>query len=237
MPGATWLPLPEADDQGSYTKTQLIYHSTGSAAGARANRNYFAQSKVQVESTFIVDYDGEVVQVMEASARADANGSANRRAISVEMVGTGDEPFTPAQVESAIAIARWACDEHQISRRRIPSESESGIGWHVMFGAPGPWTSVAGKVCPGTKRIQQIRDVIIPAATQSAALRLPPAPADIPRGPSMVIVKNPSGNDQHLVHMGRRWYIASTSELAAYAAACPRVTLDQPAFDRLEEMA
>jgi hypothetical protein len=51
----------------------------------------------------------------------------------------------------------------------------------------------------------------------------------------MVIVKNPAGNDQHLVHMGRRWRISTMDELRAYEAVLPRVSLPQPAFDRLVE--
>ncbi len=165
MPGATWMLLPEANGQGSYRKTQLIYHSTGTKAGARANYKYFAQAKVAVESTFIVDYDGEILQVMPATARADANGKANQRAMSVEVVGTADEPYTAEQVAACIAIGRWATEEHPILPRVITSEITTGIGWHVMFGAPGPWTNVRGKACPGPQRIAQVRDVIIPALT------------------------------------------------------------------------
>jgi hypothetical protein len=64
-----------------------------------------------------------------------------------------------------------------------------------------------------------------------------PEPALPPskEAPDMVIVKNPSGNDQHLVAMGRRWRIASMEELRAYAAVLPRVELPQAAFDRLQE--
>lgn len=163
FPGAAWTPLPEHDEQGSHTKTQLIFHSTGTKASAEANARYFARRDIKVESTLIVNYDGSCLQVMPASARTDANGTANERAISVEVVGTADEPLTPEQLKTCIAIARWACSEHPIERRQIPSESESGIGWHVMFGAPGPWTSVRGKQCPGPRRIVQVSDQVIPA--------------------------------------------------------------------------
>lgn len=176
FPGATYLPLPEHDEQGSYTKTQLIFHSTGTKASAEANKRYFSRRDITVESTFIVNYDGSCLQVMPASARADANGSANRRAMSVEVVGTADEPFTPDQLKTCIAIAQWACQEHPIERRKIPSESESGIGWHVMFGAPGPWTSVRGKQCPGGRRIVQVVHQIIPAVRPGVQPTKPAGP-------------------------------------------------------------
>jgi hypothetical protein len=166
-PGATWAPLPESGTHGRHVKTQLIVHSTGTRASAAANLRYFADNKIAVESTFIVDLDGGCLQIMEAYERADANGDSNARAMSVEMVGEAGDPFTPAQLERLYDIARWACTEHPIARRQIPAPTESGIGWHVMFGAPGPWTKVRGKECPGPKRIGQVRDQLIPAITRA----------------------------------------------------------------------
>jgi hypothetical protein len=163
FPGATWAPLPESGSHGRYVKTQLIVHSTGTKASAAANRRYFAQQGIAVESTFLVDYDGGCLQIMEAHERADANTTASKRAISVEMVGEAGEPFTPAQLATLHDIAEWACSNHPIARRQIPEHDQSGVGWHVMFGAPGPWTTVRGKECPGPTRIRQIRDLIIPA--------------------------------------------------------------------------
>lgn len=210
MPGATRLPLPEANAQGRYTKTQIIVHSTGTKVGARGNQRYFARPDVGVESTFIVDYDGEILQVMPAYARADANGSANRRAISIEVVGTGDEPFTPEQLASVIRICRWACDEHPIARQRIGQESSSGIGWHVMHGAPGPWTSVKGKVCPGPLRIAQVVNVVIPAVQEQPT----PTPPPPPTGARMFITNAKGDTKQYLVQNGGGSHIpdAKTSE-------------------------
>jgi hypothetical protein len=171
FPDAEWAPLPESGEHGRHVKTQLIFHSTGTRASAKANRRYFADSGVKVESTLIVDYDGGCLQVMEAYERADANTTASKRAISVEVVGEAHEPFTPEQVATCIAIARWACDEHPIERRQCPEHDGSGIGWHVMFGAPGPWTTVRGKACPGSKRIAQVRNVILPAVQRRTTAR------------------------------------------------------------------
>lgn len=175
FPAATWAPIPEAGNK-LYVKTQLIFHSTGTKASASANRRYFAAEGVQVESTFIVDYDGGCLQLLEAGEKADANVSASRRAISVEVVGTADEPYTPAQVATCIAIGRWAVDEHPIPAVACEAHNRPGIGWHVMFGAPGPWTAVRGKQCPGGARIAQVRDLIIPAV--AAGHTIPTDPED-----------------------------------------------------------
>jgi hypothetical protein len=170
-PGSTWKPLPEAGAPDGYTKTQMIYHSTGTRGSAAGNWNYFARGDVQVESTFIVGYSPSdpTLQIMDSTDRADANGRANQRGISVETVGTGDEPFTDWQVTELIRLGRWARETHGILPRIIPAEPEAGFGWHVMFGAPGPWTSVPGKVCPGGRRIGQLKTVIFPAVFAGAA--------------------------------------------------------------------
>jgi hypothetical protein len=170
-PGSLWRPLPEAGAPDGYTKTQMIYHSTGTRGSAAGNWAYFARGDVLVESTFIVGYgpSDPTLQVMDSTDRADANGRANQRGISVETVGTGDEPFTDWQVRELIRLGRWARETHGILPRIIPSEPEGGFGWHVMFGAPGPWTSVPGKVCPGGRRIGQLKTVIFPAVFAGAA--------------------------------------------------------------------
>lgn len=222
MPEAEWAPIPEHGDVSRHVKTKLIFHSTGTKASAQANRRYFAGGAVKVESTFIVNYDGSILQILEADERADANGSANDEGISVEVVGTGDEPYTPAQVAACIAIARWACANHPIARRQIPSVNASGIGWHVMFGAPGPWTSVAGKVCPGRQRVAQVRDVIIPAARVSTPAAKPtPAPAKPPPAltveDSMFIVtdtRDPGYQPQYLTNLIDKRWIKTGAELA-----------------------
>lgn len=175
-PGSLWKPLPEAGDPDGHKKTQFLAHSTGTLAPASANWRYFANGGVLVESTFIVGLSERdpTLQIMDSTDKADANGSANRRAISVEVVGTGEIPFTDWQIRELVRLGRWAAEEHPIPFRVCPAHDEGGYGWHVMFGAPGPWTKVAGKVCPGARRINQLRDVIFPAIFRPETPTPPP---------------------------------------------------------------
>lgn len=164
-PGSIWKPLPEAGAPDGHTKTQFIVHSTGTLATAAANWNYFNRADVVVESTFIVGWgpDDPTLQIMDSTDNADANGSANRRGISVEVVGDGVGGYNAWQVKELIRLGIWARRVHGITPRIIPTEPAGGYGWHVMFGAPGPWTTVRGKVCPGNRRIQQLKDTVFPA--------------------------------------------------------------------------
>lgn len=164
-PDTIWLPLPESGAPDGYDKTQFIVHSTGTTASAANNASYFARTDVSVESTLIVGLtpNDPTLQVMDSTDKADANYTASRRAISVEVVGTGDMPFTQHQIDELIRLGRLAHRIDGIPLRICPTHDASGYGWHVMFGAPSPWTTVPGKVCPGSIRIRQLREVVFPA--------------------------------------------------------------------------
>jgi len=171
-PGSLWSPLPEAASQGVYAKDKFIVHSTGDR-GTAANTYRYFNGPTPNESTFIVGAGPEdpTLQLLDSSARADANIAANKPGISVEVVGTGDDPYTDWQIAELIRLGVWSHIVHGIRPQVIPTPDGAGYGWHVMFGAPGPWTSVA-KVCPGDKRIQTLTGVIFPAifgATAPAA--------------------------------------------------------------------
>ena len=191
-PGSVWAPLPEAGAPDGYTKTQMIYHSTGGTGSARSIRdNWFGRSDVVVESTFIVGKSPSdpTLQMMDSTDNADANGSANQRAISVEVVCTGSEPWTEWQVSECIRLGRWARKTHPILPRIIPSEPSSGFGWHVMFGAPGPWTSAAGKVCPGGPAISQLKSRVFPAIFADTEEDMPLTSDDVNKVADAVVRK------------------------------------------------
>jgi hypothetical protein len=163
-PGSLWSPLIEADSQGSYPKTQFIVHSTGDRLGAAATFEYF-NGATENESTFVVGAspDDPTRQLLDSSARADANVAANRDAIAVEVVGEAGDDYTPWQTSELIRLGLWARTEHPgILPQTIATPTGPGYGWHVMFGAPGPWTTAA-KECPGRLRISRLQASIFPA--------------------------------------------------------------------------
>lgn len=198
-PGSTWRPLPEGTNGAVYPKTQLIVHSTGTKASAAANARYFARANVSVESHFIVGYgpDDPTLQIMDTHLKADANTTASRRAISIEVVGTGDEEFTDWQVSEIIRIGRWAHEAHGITLRVCPAHDASGYGWHVMFGAPGPWTTVRGKVCPGDARIEQLEATVFPAIFEVSAIGKAETPAPAEQEDDMTDDDRKIRNQQH----------------------------------------
>lgn len=165
-PFARQLLLPETDgdgirDQPRITPRVAILHS---AAGLGSLYRFFLNSS-NLESQFWVGRDGDLEQYGDTEIRADANLAANPFAVSIETESSiaATEPWTDKQVATLIRLLDWLCTVHpEIKRQQVPTWDGSGIGWHIMFGAPGPWTPVA-KSCPGPARIVQARDVIIPA--------------------------------------------------------------------------
>lgn len=162
-PGSLWSPLRENGTQGSHVKDKFIVHSTGDRGSAAAIYNYFNRTDIVVESTFVIGLSPSdpTRQLMDSAQTADANLGANASGISVETVGTEFDPFTDWQISELIRLGRWARSMHGIPGRVCPTATSSGFGWHVMFGAPGPWTPVA-KSCPGKVRIQQLQDRVFP---------------------------------------------------------------------------
>jgi hypothetical protein len=155
--------LPENNSQGKITPRAIIMHSAG---GESELYGWWMNDQSRgLESHFWVSRDGDVYQYMDTRVRADANGDANGFAISIETQSTkhASEEWDPAQMAAIIELCDWICATHDIPRRAMKTATDSGIAWHVQFGAPGPWTGVKGKVCPGGQRIEQVKNVLIPA--------------------------------------------------------------------------
>jgi hypothetical protein len=124
-------------------------------------RQFWNQSGIITESHFGVDYDGSVGQYLESTVRADANVSANSRALAAETASnlSSSDRWTAAQVTAMILLMRWAYHTHGIPARICRSSTDPGFGVHNMFSS---WSG-GGTVCPGKARSKQFRDEIFPA--------------------------------------------------------------------------
>lgn len=166
--------LAENATQAAITPRAIIAHSAGGMGELSGWWNNPASRGL--ESHFWISYGGRIVQYIDTEVRADANGAANSFAISIETESTthATEAWPPRQADALVRLMDWLCTTHAIPREVMATPTSSGLGWHVMFGAPGPWTSVKGKVCPGPARIEQYQTEIIPAV--AAATGPTPSP-------------------------------------------------------------
>lgn len=160
-PFATWRPLRENAVQDGIIPRAVILHTAVSDAQSLFG---FFQNSSDLESHFYVNESGHIEQYIDTGVRADANLNANDFAVSIETWdGRETIPWNELQVKAIVRLVDWLCSVHPISREKIASPTGKGIGWHTMFGAPGPWTNVRGKTCPGAPRIAQTKNIIIPS--------------------------------------------------------------------------
>lgn len=160
--GGRWKPLPDHGHEPAISPRTHVHHSiVGSAAGAWA---YFANS-TNLESTNIVLKSGELWQCMSRLEQADANYKANDFAISTETEDNGHpdtDPWTPAQLDTLVWVTLEDMRDFGIPRQVCPAWDRGGVGFHSMWGAPSQWTPAAGKTCPGSVRIKQWHEQVVP---------------------------------------------------------------------------
>lgn len=172
-PFATHKLLPENRYQPHITPYAAIWHSAVDGPGRTSLYGYFNRDEVTLESHFHILWDGTIEQYMDTTVRADANYRANGfwksgkyvGAISVETEDDGDpnrRPWSPDQVAASVRLGQWIREEHpQIPAELCPEWDAPGFGYHTLF--PKMWTNVRGKTCPGTIRIPQFKNEILPA--------------------------------------------------------------------------
>ena len=195
-PFATHKPIPAAFMQRAIPTRAFIVHSAG---GHSELYNWWLSDQSHgLESTFFICddqtghgfLDGEIVQYIGVGIKADANGEANAFATSCETASSvsASEPWTPAQAASLIRLIDWHATVTPTARKLMSTPTDTGIAWHVQFGAPGPWTPSRGKVCPGPARVAQLQADIIPAVIERGMHpSSPPPPTPLPEGPLMAL--------------------------------------------------
>lgn len=140
------------------------------AGNATTLYHYFNGPSGGIESHFFVRKDGVVEQYRDTGYDADANRHANaftengvrKGFISIETQGYGHGEWTAEQLASIKRLLTWLATTHKFPLRKCPGPYSPGVGYHTMWGAPGPWTPAAGKTCPGPDRIKQFNSVIVP---------------------------------------------------------------------------
>lgn len=148
----------------------ILHVDAGNAADLY---DYFAHRSGGIESHGHIRKDGHIYQYRDTSREADANyrgnsfiGNDGRRYgfLSFETQGYGEGEWTDAQIDSIKRLIEWGHKVHGIPLRVAPAWDRGGVGYHTMWGAPGPWTPVA-KSCPGPARIKQFNAIIKPWLT------------------------------------------------------------------------
>ena len=150
---------PGANDPRIRPRLAILHTDAGNATSLY---NYFNGPSNGIESHFHIRKTGVVEQYRDTAYQADANFKANDYAISIETQGFGTEAWTPEQMAAIKDLLLWIFATHpEVLRQVTQTATGSGVGYHIMFGAPGPWTPNA-RSCPGPLRIKQFREDITP---------------------------------------------------------------------------
>jgi hypothetical protein len=166
-PGARQRLITPGSNDPAITPIGVILHVD--AGNSASLYNYFSTASGGIESHFHIPKTGSPEQYRDTSREADANYKGNSFLkngkrygfISVETQGLGSGEWNAHQLDEIKKLLLWANKVHGIPLRRCPDWDEAGIGYHVMFGAPGPWTPVS-KSCPGPDRVKQFNNILVP---------------------------------------------------------------------------
>lgn len=132
--------------------------------------DYFSKHSGGIESHFHIPKAGPVIQMRDTHYEADANLKGNsfiasngRRYgyASIETQGLEKGEWNAHQLANIKAVLKWLSETHSFPLRVCKSSTHPGVGYHVMWGAPGAWTPVA-KSCPGPDRVRQFENVLTP---------------------------------------------------------------------------
>lgn len=227
-PFAEWKPLTENGTQSRIVPSQVIFHSLTSPSAANSWR-YFEAAPVDTESTFLMEYDGHLIQALDTEVRADAQWDANARAVSVETASNGGatDPWTPAQAAALVRLSSWLMAVHpRIKPVRCATWSAPGFGYHRLF----PEWNHNGHTCPGDLRVKQFPMILDAIAHPQP--KPPPTPTPIPVPEADVLIATqllPNVNPSY-------WLLTPNCQLVNVHPADPKpaVTLTEQAdWDRL----
>lgn len=176
-PWAVQKLLPENETQAPIDPRASIAHTAVDAPGDTRLWLYFGRDDVKVETHFYIGNDGTLYQMMDTQVEADANQIADKFAVSYETEDDGNpvgNPWTEAQLQTIIDLNVWLVETHpEIVPDIITDPRGSGLGWHSMWGfrdplnttgcQHNPWTNARCKTCPGSTRIKQFVNIVVPA--------------------------------------------------------------------------
>lgn len=151
--------IPPGSNDPAIRARVVIWHVAVSMA--ESLYRYFNGPSGGIESHFYINWRGRIIQYRDTAYEADANYRGNPFAISVETAGWAGGRWNRAQRRAMRRLALWLRDAENIPLQATPTWDGAGHGYHVQFGAPGPWTPVA-KSCPGPERIKQFHDWFVP---------------------------------------------------------------------------
>lgn len=145
--------------------TAAVLHSNAGPSGDLLG--WWESNPEGLMSHFQVGIDGTLWQYVDTTRQAYANVAANAFAVSFETANHRDavfdaDPWSPPQMATLTRALDWLCTVHPTIPRALCTDARHGIGWHEQHPS---WTT-PGHHCPGTYRVRQLTESLIPSLTQ-----------------------------------------------------------------------
>lgn len=102
----------------------VIHYTANPGTTAEQNRSYFAgladSGETYASSNFIIDLNGEAMQIVPSDEMAYASNQRNNDSLSIEVCHPDDTgAFTPASGESLVRLVQWLVDYYKLDRSQI----------------------------------------------------------------------------------------------------------------------
>ena len=137
---------------------------------------------------FQVDRDGDAAMLLELNRQGITSAKANPFVIGYETGDTGylTDPgisaFTEAQLQKMANGFAYCSMVFKINLEYPATWDGNGSAAHTEPFAYPYWTNAKGKICPGSKKKQQVRDIILPHARKIVEAWTSTAPPKPPTG-------------------------------------------------------
>jgi hypothetical protein len=165
--------LPMWADRPMMRPRMLLVHTNGAQGEGSIQSSYnWAIQSGKTKPHYQVDRNGKAARFLPSNRQGTAQYQANPFGIAIETADLGwptpakpgygnDCGFTAAQAATLAAIIAYESILGGFPVEYPAAWNGEGVGCHTEpFGYPY-WTNVAGKPCPGTRKKQEMRDVIM----------------------------------------------------------------------------
>ena len=166
-PGARQRLIPPGTNDPPIIPIGIIWHTD--AGDSKSLYGYFNGPSGGIESHLHFPKVGAPEQYRDFGHEADANYHANSFLIngkrygfiSGETQGLATDLWNDHQLSEMKKFMLWARQNLHVALSKCVGPYSPGVGYHTMWGSPGPWTPYA-KDCPGKHRIEQFGNDLVP---------------------------------------------------------------------------
>jgi peptidoglycan hydrolase-like protein with peptidoglycan-binding domain len=146
----------------------VVFHTNGGGSGNNGDlkawwESLYAQNREGICSHFQISKTGAIYQYVDTGRVAYAAYASNAFAVQVETEDDGNPatPWTEQQVAAAVNI----CKALEVPNKILANEPSDGVGWHSLY---TDW-NLSGHDCPGTVRMNQIKNEVLPELGKAVA--------------------------------------------------------------------